>query len=167
MAKASRSCMDLSPTARIFWLGTGSGHVYVLCWALAFRCLPWIMMVSRLAGGDDHCDVVEANNDVSFLHAVLDQFHSFLAIVRCLARGRYRCVPRRCPVRRMKEPCWSLFPGATLARSSGPVGGGGSGEKAGGKGGPFFLVSLSLSPLSARGCLHEGAHAGSSRWRGS
>ena len=60
------SCMDLSPTARIFWLGTGSGHVYVLCWALVFRCLPWIMMVSRLAGGDDHRNVVEANNVVSF-----------------------------------------------------------------------------------------------------
>ena len=58
--------MDLSPTARIFWFGTGSGHVYVLCWALAFRCLPWIMMVSRLAGGDDHRNVVEANNVVSF-----------------------------------------------------------------------------------------------------
>ncbi len=55
-----------SPTARIFWLGTGSGHVYVLCWALAVRCLPWIMMVSRLAGGDDHRNVVEANNVVSF-----------------------------------------------------------------------------------------------------
>ncbi len=58
--------MDLSPTARIFWLGTGSGHVYVLYWALAFHCLPWFMMVSRLAGGDDHRNVVEANNVVSF-----------------------------------------------------------------------------------------------------
>ena len=36
-----------------------------------------------------------------------------------------------------------------------------------GKGGPFSLVSLSLPPLSACGCLDEGAHAGSSRWRGS
>ena len=54
------------PTARIFWLGTGSGHVYVLCWALAFRCLPWIMMVSRLAGETIIANVVEANNVVSF-----------------------------------------------------------------------------------------------------
>ncbi len=28
--------------------------------------LPWIMMVSRVAGRYDHCDVVDANHDVTF-----------------------------------------------------------------------------------------------------
>ena len=66
IAAANRHVWTFPRRQGFFGLVPVAVMYYVLCWALAFRCLPWIMMVSRLAGGDDHQDVVEANNDVSF-----------------------------------------------------------------------------------------------------
>ena len=157
------SCMDLSPTARIFWLGTGSGHVYVLCWALAFSLLA-LDHDGEPLGGRRRSSQRRRSEQCRF---VLTRRIGPIPFLPC-----YRPVPgagslslRPAPLsypsdeRALLEP----FPRSHPRPFIRP---GGRGWLRG-KGGPFSLVSLSLPPLSACGCLHKGAHAGSSRWRGS
>ena len=69
-------------------------------------------MVSRLAGGDDHRNVVEANNVVFVLTRRIGPI-PFLPCYRPVpGAGSLSLRPRAVvPIRRMKEPCWSLFPG--------------------------------------------------------